>query len=131
MTWLSHHAVGRDRFRDSKLTHLEVRPVFVRNGDRTRGHALVVMLAYRIVRHLRQCWRSIDGTVQEGLDALATLASIEVRIAGCASCLQIPSPRDSLRRLFEAAGISVPAVLPFPPAAVSTKRKLPEQRKAK
>ncbi len=118
-------------FRDSKLSHLEVRPVFVRHAARTRGHALVVMLAYRIVRHLRQCWRSIDGTVQEGLDALATLTSIEVRIAGRASCLQIPSPRDSLRRLFEAAGISIPAVLPFPPAAVSTKRKLPEMRKSK
>ena len=116
---------------DSKLTHLEVRPVFVRNEARTRGHAFVVMLAYRIVRHLRQCWRSIDCTVQEGLDALATPTSIEVHIAGRASCIQIPSPRDGLRQMFEAAGISVPAALPFPPAAVSTKRNLPGKRKVK
>jgi len=118
-------------FRDSKLSHLEVRPVFVRNAARTRGHALAVMLAYLILRHLRQCWRSIDGTAQEGLDAPATLTSIEVHIAGRAACIQIPSPRDSLRRLFEAASISIPAALPFPPAAVSTKRKLPEKRKSK
>lgn len=118
-------------FRDSKLSHLEIRPVYVRNETRTRGHALVVMLAYRIVRHLRQCWQAIDGTVQEGLDALSTLTSIEVHIAGRASCIQIPSPRDGLRRLFEAAGISIPAALPFPPAAVSTKRKLPQKRKIK
>jgi hypothetical protein len=118
-------------FRDCKLSHLEVRPVFVRNAARTRGHALAVMLAYRIVRHLRQRWQSIDATVQEGLDALATLTSIEVRLAGRASYIQIPSPRDRVRGLFEAAGISVPAALPFPPAAVSTKRKLPEKRKLK
>jgi hypothetical protein len=118
-------------FRDSKLSHLEVRPVYVRNQARTRGHALVVMLAYHIVRHLRQCWQSIDGTVQEGLDALATLTSIEVRIAGGVSYIQIPSPRHGLSRLFEAAGISVPAALPFPPAAVSTRRKLPAKRKSK
>jgi transposase len=118
-------------FRDSKLSHLEVRPVYVRNETRTRGHALVVMLAYRIVRHLRQCWQAIDTTVQEGLDAIATLTSIEVRIAGRASCIQIPSPRPGLLRLFEDAGISVPAALPFPPAAVSTKRKLPAKRKPK
>jgi hypothetical protein len=118
-------------FRDSKLSHLEVRPVYVRNETRTRGHALVVMLAYRIVRHLRQCWQAIDTTVQEGLDTIATLTSIEVRIAGRASCIQIPSPRPGLLRLFEDAGISVPAALPFPPAAVSTKRKLPAKRKPK
>jgi hypothetical protein len=118
-------------FRDSKLTHLEVRPVFLRNAARTRGHALVVMLAYLIARHLRQCWQSIDCTVQEGLDALATLTSIEVRIGGSPSFIQIPSPRDGLRWLLEAAGVSVPAALPFPPAAVSTKRKLPAERNVK
>jgi transposase len=34
-------------FRTCKSNHLEVRPVFVRNESNTRGHVLVVMLAYR------------------------------------------------------------------------------------
>jgi transposase len=117
-------------FRDSKLTHLEIRPVYVRNEARTRGHAFIVMLAYLIVRHLRQCWRDIDGTVQEALDSLAALTSIEVR-AGGAPYIQIPAPRDDLRALFEHASVPIPTALPFQPAAVSTKRQLPEQRKTK
>jgi transposase len=32
-------------FRQSKTVYLEMRPVFVRLESRTRGHALVVMLA--------------------------------------------------------------------------------------
>jgi hypothetical protein len=33
-------------FRTCKTSHLEVRPVFVRTEANTRGHVLVVMLAY-------------------------------------------------------------------------------------
>ena len=33
-------------FRTSKTGHLEVRPVYVRKEENTRGHVLVVMLAY-------------------------------------------------------------------------------------
>ena len=37
-------------FRTCKTTHWEVRPVFVRTGAGTRGHVLVVKLAYLVVR---------------------------------------------------------------------------------
>ena len=53
-------------FRDSKTVQLEMRPVYLRDEDRTRGHALVVMLAYLLVQALRRRWRDIDLTVQEG-----------------------------------------------------------------
>ena len=33
---------------------LEIRPIFVRKADRTRGHALVTMLALKIVRDLER-----------------------------------------------------------------------------
>ena len=42
-------------FRTSKTAHLEVRPIFVRKESRTRGHVLVVMLAYQIVMELSRC----------------------------------------------------------------------------
>ena len=41
-------------FRTCKTGHLEVRPVYVRTEESTRGHVLVVMLAYLIVRYLRR-----------------------------------------------------------------------------
>ena len=43
-------------FRTSKTSMLEARPIYVRLASRTRGHLLVVMLAYLIVRELADCW---------------------------------------------------------------------------
>ncbi len=65
-------------FRSCKTVHLEVRPIFLRLEERTRAHALVVMLAYQIIRYLASCWSAFDVTVEEGLQALTTLCLIEV-----------------------------------------------------
>jgi len=118
-------------FRDSKSVQLEMRPVYLRDEIRTRGHALVVMLAYLLARELRQRWRDIDLTVQEGLDRLASLCLVEVIIGGRPSYNQVLTPRDDVRRLFEAAGVAVPAALPLAPARAATRQKLPQRRKVK
>ena len=57
-------------FRTSKTVQLEMRPVNVRLENRTRGHAFVVMMAYRIVKELAYLWASLDLTVQEALSEL-------------------------------------------------------------
>jgi hypothetical protein len=116
-------------FRDSKSAHLEMRPVYLRAENRTRGHAVVVMLAYLMAQELRRRWQNIDLTVQEGLDRLASLCVTEVRIGGRASYNQVPTPREDVRQLFEAAVIAIPTALPLAPAKVATKRKLPQRRK--
>jgi hypothetical protein len=118
-------------FRDSKSVQLEMRPVYLRAENRTRGHALVVMLAYLLVQVLRQRWRAIDLTVQEGLDRLASLCLVEVNLGGRPSYLQVPTPRDDVRPLFDAAGVAIPAALPLALARVATRRKLPQRRKVK
>ncbi len=118
-------------FRDSKSVQLVLRPVYLRDENRTRGHALVVMLAYLLVHALRQRWRDIDLTVQEGLDRLASLCVVEVIIGGRPSYNQVPTPRDDVRQLFEAAGVAIPAALPLDPARVATRKTLPQRRKAK
>jgi hypothetical protein len=118
-------------FRDSKSVHLEMRPVYLRAENRTRGHAVVVMLAYLVVQELRRRWRNIDLTVQEGLDRLASLCVTEVRIGGRASYHQVPTPRDDVRQLFDAARIAIPTALPLAPARVATKTKLPQSRNVK
>ncbi|MEJ1643684.1 IS1634 family transposase, partial [Escherichia coli] len=59
-------------FRDCKTVNLEVRPVYVRKEDSTRGHVFVVMLAYMIIRRLRRAWKNFDLTVEEGLAQLTT-----------------------------------------------------------
>jgi len=53
-------------FRTCKTAHLEVRPIFVRSEPSTRGHVLVVMLAYFIRRELSRAWASFDLTAGHG-----------------------------------------------------------------
>jgi hypothetical protein len=122
-------ALVEQAFRTSKTTELELRPIHVRLAAHTRGHVLVVMLAYRIVRELGRCWAALDSTVQEGLDQLAQLCTKELVQNGRVLCNEIPEPRQSLRVLLQAADVRMPEALPARGVVVSTKRKLPERRK--
>jgi hypothetical protein len=117
-------------FRTSKTVQLEMRPIHVRLADRTRGHAFVVMMAYRIVKELAACWQSIDLTVQEGLKELDALCVAEISIAGQGSYHRIPEPRDLSRQLLEAAHVKLPPFLPSKGVKVATKKKLTSSRKA-
>ena len=118
-------------FRTSKTVQLEIRPIHVRLASRTRGHVLVVMLAYLVVAELARRWQTLDVTVQEGLDQLATLCATNVTIQDQFRCQKIPQPRPDLKQLLDAAGIRLPEALPCKAVKVTTKRKLPSRRKTR
>jgi hypothetical protein len=115
-------------FRTSKTVHLEMRPWFVHIERNTRGHALVVMLSYIIIRYLLQAWADLDLTVQEGLDQLTTLCTTQILVKGEVRCNQIPMPRDLSQKLLKAAEIHLPDALPHLGARVVTRKKLTERR---
>jgi len=115
-------------FRTSKTVQLELRPVNVRLASRTRGHAFVVMLAYRIVQELANRWNRINLTVQEGIDELKTLCAMEILVAGKPRCNKIPQPRASVKQLLNAASARLPVVLPNKGIRVASRKKLPENR---
>lgn len=116
-------------FRTLKTEHLEVRPVHVRTEAHTRGHVLVVMMAYLVRRALSRAWASLDLTVEEGLEHLRTICSMEMNVQGGASCLRIPTPRAKSRSLLQALNIRLPAFLPHTNTRVDTRKKLPGRRK--
>jgi transposase len=118
-------------FRTFKTDFLEVRPVYVQTEKSTRGHVLVVMLSYMIVRRLRRDWEQFDLTVEEGLKQLSTLCSMEMKVKNQASCLKIPRPRENSRQLLKALDISMPVVLPHRNVRVVTRKKLVERRNLK
>ena len=69
-------------FRTIKTGFLEVRPVFLRNGSRTKGHVLVAMLALKITRlfedKLHKAFRTTDDdpntlTLDDALLALSRI----------------------------------------------------------
>jgi Transposase DDE domain len=115
-------------FRTCKTAHLEVRPLFLRREARTQAHALVVMLAYQIIRYLASCWSAFDVTVAEGLHALTTLCLVEVAPQNAPSYHCLPTPRDAIARLLHSADIKLPKVFSLSGVRVSTKKKLQSER---
>ena len=117
-------------FRTSKTALLEARPVYVCLESRTRGHLLVVMLAYLLVQELARCWRDLDLTVEEGLDELKSLCTTQVVVRGRPLLHNIPRPRASIQRLLDAAQVTLPNSIPDRGVRVSTRKKLTEERKS-
>lgn len=111
-------------FRTSKTGMLELRPWYVRSEASTRGHAMVVMLAYLIAKTLRESWSELDVTVAEGLRQLSSLSTMEIVIKGQVSIHQIPTPREMSAKLLEAAGVKLPKALPSLGATVVTRKTL-------
>ena len=121
-------ALVESAFRTSKTVELELRPIHVRLATRTRGHAFVVMVAYRIVKELSLRWQSMNLTVQEGLNELATLCATKLLVDGAVQINDIPEPRKSVKELLDAAKIRLPKSLPCKGIHVTTKKKLQSSR---
>jgi len=121
-------ALVESAFRTSKTVELELRPIHVRLATRTRGHAFVVMVAYRIVKELSLRWQNMNFTVQEGLNELATLCATQLLVDGAVQINDIPEPRKTLKELLEGANIRLPKYLPCSGIHVTTKKKLQSSR---
>ena len=67
--YVSLTAVERD-FRTLKTGLLEIRPVFLRKEERTRGHALVSLLALKLARELDRRMAPLGLTVQDAIERL-------------------------------------------------------------
>ena len=105
--YMSLMDVERD-FRTMKTGLLELRPIFLRKAERTAGHALVTMLALKLVRELDRRVAPLGLTVA---DAVGRLEG--VRLVG------IGAPALALWRLpdsYAAAQQEILAVLPALPA---------------
>ena len=101
----------------------------MRTAEHTRGHVLVVMLAYLLRRELSRAWAALSLTVEEGLAQLQTLCSTQIRVEGGGSCLRIPKPSADAGALLEALDLSLPPVLPHRETRIVTRKKLSSRRK--
>ena len=117
-------------FRTMKTGHLEIRPIFLRKEERTRAHAFVTMLSYKLVRQLSLAWQEVNMTVQEGLNSLQTLCITDVMINGAYKFSVVPEPRDDNRNLYARANIIPLQTVEKKECLAATKVKLQESRKS-
>ncbi len=110
-------------FRTMKTAYLETRPHYVRKEKRTRGHVFSVMLAYKIIRYLKERWASLDITVEEGVNELASICATEVKV-GEVEYQTVPYPRPMGQDLIQALGITLPRAVPSKGIKVATRKKL-------
>jgi len=110
-----------------KTVYLEERPFFVRKESRTRGHMVVVMLAYMIIHYIKRYWEKIDSTMEEGVRELSTISADVFRVGG-KKISMIPKPRPEGVKLLKALDIVLPEGILHRGVKVATKKKLPERR---
>lgn len=109
-------SVERD-LRTLKTGLLEVRPVFVRKENRTRGHVFVCMLALKLTRELQKRLTAAFGTTEtaphgvtlkDALAALGRLCLMSYRVNASSTFTRLPQPDENQTRLLEALGVSLP-----------------------
>jgi transposase len=69
--------VERD-FRTLKTGLLELRPIFLRKEERTRGHALVCLLALKLARELERRLAPLGLTIEDGLERLKAVRLVRL-----------------------------------------------------
>ena len=111
-------------------SELEVRPFYVRKKGRTSAHFLIALLAYKIQRHLSKCWKDIDFTVPECIEALKTITTLVTTI-GNAKTITVPKPNKLCKEILDRIDVKLPEVLPYKEVKVVTRKKLKDNRKRK
>lgn len=115
-------------FRTQK-NQLFVRPIYLRKEGRTKGHLIVCMLAYKIEKYLRERWQDLDITVMEGIQQLDTIVGLKIKLGDTKENIKLAQPNEQCKALLEKVGVILPDYLPVKETIVSTKKKLPYNRK--
>ncbi len=104
-------------FRTIKTGLLEVRPIWLRDEAKTRGHVFICMLAYMISRELKKLTVG-EETVEDLIADLNMVTELKIT-TGKETIVSIPQPPDTAARIASRLGIK------FEPApVVSTKHRI-------
>lgn len=113
-------------FRNCKSV-LELRPLYVRKKESTRGHVFITMLAYMIRQKLETAWGNMDMTVEEGLEHLKRLCVLKMKLPGGIEVSRLPQPDTCCASLLKALDVTLPSSIPQNSACVRTYKKLKQE----
>lgn len=116
-----------DDFRTIKTNFLEVRPIHVRTPQSTKGHLVVTLLAYMIVRELRKAWHDQQLTVQEGVKLLSLICHNKVQCSDGVAIEMIATPTLEAEKLLNVLKIKMPKTIQETKIRVVTRHKIKNQ----
>ena len=103
-------------FEDLKTTRLNVRPIYHINENTTRGHVLVSMFAYAIIREMENKifpWLKTNNKAKKqqlaykDIEEELKLIKLNIlKIGNCHEEIKITEPSDRQREIFNVLGIS-------------------------
>ncbi|MFH1535451.1 MAG: IS1634 family transposase [Patescibacteria group bacterium] len=94
-------------FRTIKTGFLEIRPIYLRNAGRTRGHILVTMLAYLLIHEFKKRTKSITGTLDFKVDSLDRVHTVELKF-GEHRVRRVPAVNLFVQELLKAMKLKLP-----------------------
>jgi len=114
--YLDLQKVERD-FRFMKTGFLEVRPIFVRKDEQTRGHVFVCMLALKLSREIQARLTKPFGTTKsnsqtvtlaDALAALGRLCLVTYSVDKNRRVTRLPKPDEHQQKILEALNVHLP-----------------------
>lgn len=97
-------------FRTMKTNLLEIRPLYHRKEERTRGHVFIAMLAYMVVHRLREATKDTGLTTKDTINQLHNIQVNEVSL-GNERLLKVNGQSSEQKAVLNALGITLPKVI--------------------
>jgi len=101
-------------FRTMKTGLLEIRPLFLRRADHTRGHVFMVMLSYLLTKEMERSVTHLDITVSELMHDLDRLCLQYQWLADDVRISRLPQPSASQFEIIKALSIKLPETICVP-----------------
>jgi transposase len=117
-SYMALEKVERD-FRTLKTGLLEVRPVWVRQESRTRGHVFCCLLALKLSREMERRLRAAFGTtathpqaitLPDALTALSRVCLLHYRVDEKTVVTRLPRPDARQQEILQALGVTLPVM---------------------
>jgi len=108
-------------FRTMKTGLLEIRPLFLRRADHTRGHVFMVMLSYLLTQEIEKSTANLEMTTAELMHDLDRICLQYQWLAEDVRISRLPKPTAAQTEILQALEISLPEATCVPSTIRTTK----------
>lgn len=101
-------------FKTIKTGLLEIRPLFLRRADHTRGHVFMVMLSYIVAREIEKAIPNLEATTKDLMSDLDRMCIQYQKIDQDLRIARIPEPSEAQSEILRALQVGIPEAICVP-----------------